>query len=577
MYDSLGTSGVLSVAATSNSNVNIDEVGDLPTGCPSGYMISVTATNSGDLRTFSAYGQTKVDLAAPGSSVYLASNSSYGNFSGTSFASPCVAGGVALLYSAPCASLAAISHADPALAAEMVRDYIFEGTDPVANLTAECVTGGRLNLRNSLDLVLADCTESPCLAPFAVSIQEDGEQITLSWNALPDVEGVEVRYRAAGDPDWTVLADIAESSVVLSGLAVCTDHEVQLRSVCLTGESEWTASYSFVSAGCCEAPAALAMPVSSGTSLTVEWEAVPQAETYFIQLTGAGLELTADDVTGTQHVFENVLPCETYTVTVAANCADSGTGETVEMTVHSGGCADCTILDFCTVTGGANSEWIAQVTIHDLVNATASDGGYAYYGHLPLTLVTGETYPITCAPGYAGFSFTEYFKVWADWNADGVFATNEVIFDPGSPTTQPVSGDFTVPAWVTPGHIRIRVGMSYKGNFGGGALPVTCGAIQYGETEDYCALVTQTVSVAPVTAAEVLSMQLYPNPATGKSHVEIPFDGVIRVQDTAGRTLREFSAKAGETGMITGLPAGMYLVTATDGRGAHLMRRLVMQ
>ena len=157
-YDDLGAAGILNCGATANNNVNIDVVGDMPTGCGSDYMVAVTATNSSDVRTFSGYGATTIDLGAPGEAVFLPSGSSgYSSTSGTSFASPCVAGGIALVYSAPCADLASSALTSPQATANAVRSYILDGVDPVANLVGETVTGGRLNVRNALDLALGAC------------------------------------------------------------------------------------------------------------------------------------------------------------------------------------------------------------------------------------------------------------------------------------------------------------------------------------------------------------------------------------------------------------------------------------
>ena len=142
-YDDLGAVGILNCGATANNNVNIDVVGDMPTGCGSDYMVGVTATNSSDVRTFSGYGATAIDLGAPGESVYLPSGSSgYGNTSGTSFASPCVAGAIAMVYSAPCADLASSALLTPQAAADAVRGFILDGVDVVDNLIGETVTGG---------------------------------------------------------------------------------------------------------------------------------------------------------------------------------------------------------------------------------------------------------------------------------------------------------------------------------------------------------------------------------------------------------------------------------------------------
>ena len=157
-YDDLGADGILNCGATANNNVNVDAVGDMPTGCSSDYMVAVTATNSSDVRTFSGYGATTIDLGAPGENVWLpTAGSGYSFTSGTSFASPCTAGAIALLYSAPCSTLASDAMTSPQAIADLIRDAIMNGVDAIPGLAGECVTGGRLNVNNSLGLVVASC------------------------------------------------------------------------------------------------------------------------------------------------------------------------------------------------------------------------------------------------------------------------------------------------------------------------------------------------------------------------------------------------------------------------------------
>ena len=183
-YDDLGAVGILNCGATANNNVNIDVVGDMPTGCGSDYMVAVTATNSSDVRTFSGYGATTIDLGAPGENVFLPSGSTgYGGTSGTSFASPCVAGGIALVYSAPCADLASNALLTPQATADAVRSYILNGVDQVPNLVGETVTGGRLNVRNALDLAIDDCNpDIGCTDPTACNYSP--EAITDNGSCL---------------------------------------------------------------------------------------------------------------------------------------------------------------------------------------------------------------------------------------------------------------------------------------------------------------------------------------------------------------------------------------------------------
>ncbi|MBK7087319.1 MAG: S8 family serine peptidase [Flavobacteriales bacterium] len=158
-YDSLGAVGVLSCGATANNNLDMDG-GRHAYGLQHEFMVSVTATNDVDQRTFSGYGLTVVDLGAPGEDVFTTSiGGGYGSTSGTSFASPLTAGVIGLLYSAPCSSLMSLVQSHPAQGALYVRDALFDGVEQVGNLPGQCVTGGRVNANNSMQPIwaTADC------------------------------------------------------------------------------------------------------------------------------------------------------------------------------------------------------------------------------------------------------------------------------------------------------------------------------------------------------------------------------------------------------------------------------------
>ncbi|MCF8307566.1 MAG: S8 family serine peptidase [Bacteroidales bacterium] len=152
MYDSLGYVGVLSTGATTNIELNIDEVGDVPTAMESDYLISVTNTTDDDVKSSSAgYGRTTIDLGAPGTSIYSTTpGDDYGYKTGTSMATPHVTGAIALLFSHADSSMMEAYKENPDSIAYMIKEYILYNVDPLSSLEGTTVSGGRLNLNNSL-------------------------------------------------------------------------------------------------------------------------------------------------------------------------------------------------------------------------------------------------------------------------------------------------------------------------------------------------------------------------------------------------------------------------------------------
>ena len=152
MYDSLGTIGILSAGATMNSNSNVDATGDIPTACPQNHLITVTNTTNQDLKFGSAaYGLTTIDLGAPGTAVFsTTTNNSYTSMTGTSMASPHVAGAVGLMISSACPQLLEDYKNYPDSISLLFKSFMLNNVDQINDLQNQTVTGGRLNVHKSL-------------------------------------------------------------------------------------------------------------------------------------------------------------------------------------------------------------------------------------------------------------------------------------------------------------------------------------------------------------------------------------------------------------------------------------------
>ncbi len=147
MYDSLGAVGILNAAATSNSNINVDTQGDIPTACSSDWLITVTNTKNDDSKAIAGFGANTIDLGAPGTDILsTAPNNKYKADDGTSLAAPQVAGSIGLLFGIQCNAFITEYKSNPDSIALIIKDSILSNVDKKDTLKNLTLSGGRLNI-----------------------------------------------------------------------------------------------------------------------------------------------------------------------------------------------------------------------------------------------------------------------------------------------------------------------------------------------------------------------------------------------------------------------------------------------
>jgi len=548
-FDKLGDVGIVSVAATANLAINVDEVGDLPTACPSNFLIGVTSLNSSDQKAVNAaWGTQHVDLGAYGQEVFTAATAGgYGHFTGTSFAAPQVTGAVALLYAAPCPNLIALAKTDPASAAYWAKSLILENVTPNPSLTGKTFSDGRLNLYRAVQTYENQC--SNCPAPFALKMEDLSDSSAfLIWSRPPTALYVKLRWRALGMGSWNLESTVSDT-FFLGDLSACNAYEFEVQAICEAGvESAWSPPFIFATKGCCTIPSSVWLESSTEDYAKIAWEASGLNNEYRLRMRKKGnLGWTFFEADTSFWVFENLTSCTDYEVQVQAYCEDWITGFSPLFSFKTKGCGACNEVEYCSVKAeDATEEWIASVQIGTwLHNSGPGGNGYQNFGmNQPIypQLVSENATLVMVSPGFSGSITKEYFRIYVDFNQDGDFEEdNELAFDPGFALEGVAEGMIYVPSISLPGLTRLRVMMKFTTS--NDPPPSPCTNFGFGQVEDYCVeLRLDSVSTSIPVKDTLWLLRAFPQPARDWVILEFPegfsnSECEITVVDVTGRTM----------------------------------------
>ena len=178
-----GQAGIVFVCAAGNDSLDVDSNDEFPAGYARDLSscISVAAIDSSDtLASFSNYGHGSVSVAAPGYQIWsTVPDRGYASISGTSMASPHVAGVAALLLSK-----------EPSLTPGEVKQRIVSTAEPIPALVSKAVSSGRVNAFDALTNRI-----TPAVKPNIVIVEIGKKSVTidgfgfLSNSSIVEVNG----------------------------------------------------------------------------------------------------------------------------------------------------------------------------------------------------------------------------------------------------------------------------------------------------------------------------------------------------------------------------------------------------
>ncbi|PKH49874.1 peptidase S8 [Tenacibaculum sp. Bg11-29] len=574
----------------------------------SGNLVSVSINSSSSQGPTDDF-RIKPDITGNGTGVYStyeSSDTAYKSISGTSMASPNVAGSLILLQQHH-KNLNSGSFMKAAtlkgLALHTADDAGASGPDAVfgwglmhTKRAAEAITNkGNQSKIEELTLtsgqtytITVDSDEtSPLLASISWT-DRPGVSVTTVNSTTPvlvndldirvsksgttflpyELTGVTTSTKRDNNVDPFERVDIANASGTYT---ITVTHKGSL-----TGGSQ---NYSLIVTGLtgltgtpvvCNAtvPTGVSTTSVTATGASVNWSAVSGA-TYDVRYKAVSASSwSTSAVSTTTKALSGLSGSTAYEVQVRSKCSSGNSSYSASVNFTT----PALTISYCTSKGSkVTYEWIDYVAFGGMTNTTAANGGYGDFTSKVATVSLGSTNQLVLSAGFSNTAYNEHFSVWIDYNRDGDFtdAGEQVAIGNSSSAANRIA-DVVIPSNATLGQTRMRVSMKYN------AAATSCESFEEGEVEDYTVnitaaavnAITTAVSGETIKSQESIDLVAYPNPSVDFIQVKLASQSTkmtYKIVNVIGSIVQSGYLDSYSIN-VSNLNIGMYVLEVNDGQ-----------
>lgn len=328
----------------------------------------------------------------------------------------------------------------------------------------------------------------------------------------------------------------------------------------------------------CAVPSSLTTSAITANSATLKWGAVTGAVSYDVRIRVVGTTTWTDFLgrTGTSLSLTGLTASTNYEWQIRTNCSGSSSAYSASVNFTTSAAS----VSWCNSNGNNNTyEWIDLVKLGSINRTSGREtGGYINTG-LSTNLTRGISYTISYSAGFSSSAYTEYWKIWIDWNKDGDFLdAGEQIVNRTSSSSGTLTTTFTVPSTAVLGATRMRVSMS-------DANQSSCGSFAYGEVEDYTINIVssaaRTLTASEETENTTLEANVYPNPVLKGNTVKIELPNEVgnmsvQIFDMSGRVVKQNTFEGTSYEVNTSeFSKGIYIIQMASEKG-KITKKLVV-